>query len=400
MESLRELYKAGLGPSSSHTMAPQRAVQLFMQRFPRTERASVELYGSLALTGRGHFTDVCIKRTFGDIPCTVTFMLTWEYPFPNGLIITNNLGNRWIVYSLGGGSIQVLNEDFDFQKEVYPERSMGEIYAKIIPSGGNLVDYALSYEPDLRIYIEHILDVMLQSVDHGLAGEGLLPGPLKVGRIAGKLHEKAQQEPNEDKRKKLLLYAYSYAVMEENASLGAVVTAPTCGSSGVMASLMYYYLHVEKTAREKLIDALIVGGVYGNMVKQNATISGAQGGCQAEVGVACAMASAAIVSLSSRSLRIIDYAAEIGIEHHLGLTCDPVGGFVIIPCIERNAVASQRAIDAAFMAQQVGEIRQNSITFDMVVQTMNYTGEKIVTELKETSLGGLASLFDIQDDDY
>lgn len=395
MESLKELYKIGPGPSSSHTIAPQRAITLYLEKYPDSKHLTINLYGSLSLTGKGHFTDVIIEKTCFPISCDIHFKLEWEYDFPNGLSITNEKKEQWIVYSLGGGSIKILNESFDFQKQVYPEANFDEICSVCEQNNWNLVDYACHYEPDIKPYIETIFDAMIASVDQGLSQEGILPGPLKATRIAKPLFHKAKLCSDEKDRNKLLLYAYAYAVMEENASMGKVVTAPTCGSSGTVASVIYYLYHVKEIAKESLINALIISGIFGNIVKQNATISGAQGGCQAEVGVGCAMAAAAVASLETNYLTIIEYAAEIGIEHHLGLTCDPVGGYVIIPCIERNAVAAQRALDASFMAVNVGSIRQNRISFDMVVSTMNETGEKIAVELKETSLGGLASIYRI-----
>ncbi len=397
MESLKELYKFGPGPSSSHTIAPMRALHLFLAKFPMSKSLTINLYGSLSLTGKGHFTDVILIES-SPIPCSVHFKLEWDYDYPNGLTITNEADDQWVVYSLGGGSIQILNENFDFQKPIYPESSFEEIVEFCNRKKFSLIDYVLFYEPYIRDYLAIILEEMMDSVRHGLEVEGILPGPLKVTRIAKELYRKANTYEVVSEREKLCLSAYAYAVMEENASMHTVVTAPTCGSSGVLAGVIYFLKEHRNILNDQLIDALIVGGIFGNLVKQNATISGAQGGCQAEIGVGCAMAAAAVTSLSSHYFSIIEYAAEIGIEHHLGLTCDPVGGYVIIPCIERNAVAAQRALDASFMAINIGSIRQNRISFDMVVSTMNETGEKIAVELKETSLGGLASIYKFDED--
>lgn len=397
MESLTELFKIGPGPSSSHTIAPKRALELYLEAFPDTKSLIIELYGSISLTGKGHFTDEILLRTAGDILCSIRFKLDWEYDFPNGLIITNQNDDQWVVYSLGGGSIKILQADFDFQKDVFPETSLVEIYELCLEHEWSLIDYVEHYEPNIKVYIEDIYDSMISSVQRGLLSEGELRGPLKIKRIAKELHDKALSQCTCTAADSFYLYAYAYAVMEENACLGQIVTAPTCGASGVLAAVIYFLNKQKGYSKERLIDAIIIAGVYGNIVKRNATISGAQGGCQAEVGVACAMSAAAIASLYTKQLSLIDYAAEIGMEHHLGLTCDPVGGFVIIPCIERNAVAAKRAFDAAEMGVEIGQIKQNTITFDMVVETMKQTGNMIDVKLKETSLGGLASLFKIDD---
>lgn len=396
MESLKELYKSGPGPSSSHTLAPRRASLLFMERVKQMAYVNVELYGSLSLTGKGHYTDKVIIDTFAPTPCNVEFKLDWEYPFPNGLIIRafdeqDQLLLEWVVYSIGGGSIMILNEDFDFQRQIYPHRNLEEIMDFCSFNKITLPQFAFTYEPDLPEYLSQILNDMLFAVKRGLEGTGLLPGKLKMPRVAKSMMLQANILESHTQRNRMKLLAYAYANNEENASLGKVVTAPTLGASGVMAALMYHCYNDLGYSRAQLINALAVGGIIGNVVKTNATISGAVGGCQAEIGVACAMAAASMAYLEGGSLKIIEYAAEIGMEHHLGLTCDPVGGYVIIPCIERNGAAVLRAIDAAFMAKTIGAIKPNRVSFDMVIRTMNYTGAKIAMELKETSLGGLAT---------
>lgn len=401
MESLKELYKIGSGPSSSHTVAPQRAIKLYLDEYPQTTHLTIELYGSLSLTGKGHFTDVACKIAAKERDCDVIFKMDWDYDFPNGLIIRGYHQEKplpnWIVYSLGGGSIQVLDMAFDFQKKVYPHSTIDSITKYCNENKIHYHDYVYQIEPDIKPYLETILDTMLDSVDRGLHREGDLPGALKVPKVAKKMLANINENLPLDQLYRIKLSGYSYAVMEENGSLGTVVTAPTCGSAGILASCLYHYHHDLNYDKQQLIDALAVAGIFGNVVKANATISGAQGGCQAEVGVGCAMASAAISFLEKGNLAQVEYAAEIGMEHHLGLTCDPVGGYVIIPCIERNAVASLRAKDAAFLANYIGTIKRNRVTFDMVVNTMKYTGSKIAIELRETSLGGLATELKIGD---
>jgi len=396
MESLRELYKIGPGPSSSHTIAPWKAAMLFKEAFPDAVSFDAELYGSLSLTGKGHFTDQIIIQTFAPKMCKVYFRLNWEHLYENGLIYKayderNNLIGLWTIFSLGGGSIKILESDFDYQRTIYPYPDYESVARDCKNMHLSLPALIKFYEPDIEKYLEMILEAMLKSVKRGLERTGTLPGLLEVNRIAKSLYLQAESQDSESARNRLKILSYAYANNEENASGGMVVTAPTCGSSGVMAALMYHFYYDLGYSKQKLVQALMAGGMFGNIVKMNATISGAVGGCQAEIGTACSMAAAATAYLHELSLKQLETAAEIAMEHHLGLTCDPVGGYVIIPCIERNGAAALRALDAAFMAEHLGAIKDNKISFDMVVRTMNYTGKKIVLELRETALGGLAT---------
>lgn len=390
MESLKELFKIGSGPSSSHTIAVQRAMKLYLKEFPLCNHFRVELYGSLSLTGKGHYSDHAIKMVVDPIPCEVIFKADWEYDFDSGLIIYGFYNDEayepWVVYSIGGGSIKVLNRDFDFQKQVYPFKNFTEIKVLVEHEKISLSDLIYRYEPDIKPYLNTIIDAMVDAVKRGLKTDGMLLGKLNMPRVAKALFENIQ-----DNDKRQLLIAYAYANMEENATLGKVVTAPTCGASGILASFVTYCVENQHISRDRLIDALAVAGLFGNLIKQNASISGAQGGCQAEVGAGCVMTAAAYATLKEYTLDELEYACEIAIEHHLGLTCDPVGGYVIIPCIERNAAAVLRAIDAVDMARMVLKTKSNRVSFDQVVNTMNYTGKKIAIELRETALGGLAS---------
>ncbi len=396
MESLKELYKIGPGPSSSHTIAPWKAAMLFKDAFPDAVSFDAELYGSLSLTGKGHFTDQIILQSFAPKMCKVYFRLHWEHLYENGFIYKayderNNLIGLWTVFSLGGGSIKVLEKDFDFQRKVYPYDDYESVAKDCKTMHLSLPALIKFYEPDIEPYLEMILETMLKTVKRGLDRTGVLPGLLETSRIAKSLYLQAENQDNETAKNRLKVLSYAYANNEENASGGMVVTAPTCGSSGVMAALMHHFYYDLGYSKQKLVQALMVGGMFGNIVKLNATISGAVGGCQAEIGTACSMAAAATAYLHDLSLKQIETAAEIAMEHHLGLTCDPVGGYVIIPCIERNGAAALRALDAAFMAEHLGIIKEGKISFDMVVRTMNYTGKKIVLELRETALGGLAT---------
>lgn len=403
MESLKKLYKIGYGPSSSHTLAPALACQMYKDEFNQVDHVRVELYGSLSLTGKGHFTDYIIKKTFSPWRCEVQFKLDWNESFPNGFYIygfdaESNLIQRWTVFSVGGGSIKILEKTNTDLKDPYQEKNMSEIMEVCTQRNMSFFDYVLEKEPDIENYLSKILDAMLNSVEIGLQASGVLPGKLQMERSAKSIYLKSKTVDDEMESIRLRQIAYAYATSEQNASVQTVVTAPTLGSCGIMAGMMYYYYNDVQISRQRLIKALAVGGLFGNVIKTNATISGAVGGCQAEVGAACCMAAAASAYLNDLSLKQIEYAAEIAMEHHLGLTCDPVGGYVIIPCIERNGVALLRAFDAMLLAKYMGKIKENRVRFDMVVNTMSYTGQKLPLELKETSLGGLALEIKVLDD--
>ena len=392
MKSLKELYRIGPGPSSSHTLGPQRAASLFKERYPDAHHYETELYGSLALTGKGHLTDYIIIKTMKPKECVVFFKERKDLKHPNTMMLSafsedNKKIGEWTVYSVGGGAIQIEGEKSKESADVYPHRFMKDIEAYCEKHEMELWEYVNYFDP-LDDYIDDIMMQMLSTVDEGLKKEGLLPGDLKMKRIAKELWEKAEKAKSAAEREKLLLCAYAYSASEENASGSTTVTAPTLGSSGIMPSLVYYYYNVLGYSKECIRNGLKVAGLFGNLIKENATISGAQGGCQAEIGAAVAMGAAMVAYFRGLSIRQIEYAAEIGIEHHLGLTCDPVGGYVMIPCIERNAVGVLRAMDAAILAEGISELREHKVSFDMVVNTMNYTGRKIPIELRETSLGG------------
>ncbi len=401
MESLKELYKIGPGPSSSHTLAPQKACSMFLEETKELKSVRVELYGSLSLTGKGHLTDYIIEKTFAPLKTEILFMKDWQESFPNGFYLygyneNGKLINKWTVFSLGGGSIKIkeLASSIDFN--VYKETSLQKINERCVLQNWSYFDYVSHYEKDIQDRLSVILDAMLASVERGLRTEGILPGKLKMERVAQKLYENAKNIEDDSHRKQLLLAAYAYAANEENASAGTVVTAPTLGSCGIMAALMKYCIDDCKIERRKCIEGLAVGGIFGNLIKTNATISGAIGGCQAEIGVACCMAAACYCYIKGGGRKQIEMAAEIAMEHHLGLTCDPVGGYVIIPCIERNAVGVIRAIDAAMLAIELSKVKENRVSFDMIVDTMNYTGSKLAMELKETGLGGLAVELEVE----
>ena len=402
MQSIKEIYKIGAGPSSSHTLACERACKLFIKEYGKLTRYYVELYGSLSLTGKGHWTDTIIKETLSFASVDVEFKLDWNESFPNGFYIYgydefDNEVAKWTVFSIGGGSIDIKEIKLNYNDQIYFEKNFNEIKERLLKDNITLLDYALIHEPDLREYISDILDAMTNCVKNGITTEGVLPGKLNIIRCAKSLYTQSEDVESSSDKKELRIFAYAYAANEENACRKQVVTAPTLGACGVMASVISYCYYDMKVSREKLIDALIIGGIFGNIIKRNASISGAMGGCQAEIGSACAMAASALAYINDLNLNQIEYAAECSIEHNLGLTCDPVGGYVIIPCIERNAMGARRAFEAVTLAKYMSKVKENLISFDMVVQTMDYTGKKMAIELRETSLGGLAREYPIED---
>ncbi|MBS6396265.1 MAG: L-serine ammonia-lyase, iron-sulfur-dependent, subunit alpha [Clostridiales bacterium] len=395
MKSLKDLYKIGSGPSSSHTMGPERACRQFKEAHPDADSIEITLYGSLSLTGKGHLTDHICRQTCAPIPCRVFFSEKSCDRHPNAMDLrayeNGQLTDAWRVYSVGGGAIVIEGKERPSAEEVYPETSFSAIMEYCKEHHIGLKDYVDQYE-DVDGYLTEIMEQMLSTVEKGLHTEGTLPGRLNLKRVASQLYESAREEQNPLQKQKILLMAYAYAASEENASGGTVVTAPTLGSSGVLPSLIRYYIHDRQVPRTQIITGLKIAGIIGNLFKTNATISGAEGGCQAEIGVACAMGSGLAAYIEGLDDNLTAYAAEIGIEHFLGLTCDPVGGYVMIPCIERNAVAALRATDSALLASQVGRFKRNRVTLDMIIETMHYTGKRIPEELRETAIGGLASV--------
>lgn len=401
MESLRELFKIGKGPSSSHTMGPERAANIIKKRFGENAEYVVDLYGSLSMTGKGHLTDYIIHETLGE-NCQVNFCEE-TLPFhPNGMVFhiyqDGELKDDITAYSVGGGSIVWEGED-DFsmsRKNVYREKNLKEILETLDRNAYSFYDYVMEHENALFVdYLYEILDTMFDSVERGLKREGTIPGKLQLPRVAKQMYTQAINLPAGSERETLILSSYAYAVAEENASGQTIVTAPTCGSSGILPAILYYCYKQLNVEKPRLIKALAVAGVFGNVIKNNASISGADAGCQAEIGSACAMGAALYAWILGLNNSLIEYAAEMGLEHNLGLTCDPVGGYVQIPCIERNGYAALRAIDCAIYAKNLGYVRKNKVSFDAVVNVMKNTGHDLNKAYKETSLGGLALEFDL-----
>ena len=400
MKSLKELYRIGKGPSSSHTMGPQRAAKLFLERCPNASYYEVTLYGSLAATGKGHMTDVAIEEV---LKPHKTVNIIWQpqtfLPYhPNGMKfvgkdLNGDVIDEWTVYSIGGGAISdgtAGNEELG-AKDVYELNKLADIKQWCYDNGRSFWEYVEKCESeDIWDYLDMVWQTMKQSIRNGLDHEGVLPGPLKLQRKAATYFIKAKGY-RASLQSRGLVYAYALAVSEENASGGTIVTAPTCGACGVLPAVLYHMFTSHDMSEQRILRALATAGLVGNIVKQNASISGADVGCQGEVGVACAMASAAACQLFGGSPAQVEYAAEMGLEHHLGMTCDPVCGLVQIPCIERNAFAAARALDADLYASFSDG--HHTVSFDRVVEVMRQTGHDLPSLYKETSEGGLAKGF-------
>ncbi len=393
MQSVKEIYKTGLGPSSSHTMGPAFAAQQFSKENPEADKISVRLFGSLAKTGKGHGTDRALKEILGN-KCQVVFDTEADnLPHPNTMVFSAFKGgallNEKTFLSVGGGEITVLGADPTLKPTVYEQKSFSEIADYCKSRNLRLSDYVFAREDeDFRAFLLDVWKTMCAAVMAGLSKSGTLPGGLNVERKAQHLYNQKHIDESPQTRENRLVCAYAFAVSEENADCGTIVTAPTCGACGVVPAVLKYMQEKNSFSDDDVIRALAVAGLIGNLVKTNASISGAQCGCQAEVGTACSMAAAALCELFGMGIDQIEYAAEISLEHHLGLTCDPICGLVQIPCIERNAVAAMRAINALSLANFLSDSRM--ITFDTVVKTMYQTGLDLSRIYRETAEGGLA----------
>ena len=414
MKSIRDIYKIGKGPSSSHTMGPFKAVRHYLEHHQDTTHLHVTLYGSLAATGKGHLTDTAIEEAFSTWQWSDKEMLenttrrngdvTIEWKpkeslqlHPNGMKIASinmdgDLYEKWTYYSIGGGDIVCMEkpvEDDECSVD-YDMTTLSEVLEWCNSKGKNFWEYADEIESKSYGFWEHlelVWKVMQEAVERGIEQEGALPGPLHIRRKALSYHVRAFGQGDTFKTRGLV-FAYALAVSEENACGGTIVTAPTCGSCGIMPSVLYHMKTRYGFSDTRILRALATAGLIGTIVKHNASVSGAEVGCQGEVGVACAMAAAAVAQLMGGSPAQIEYAAEMGLEHHLGLTCDPIGGLVQIPCIERNAYAAARAMDAGIYALYTDGLHR--VSFDQVVEVMKQTGNDLPSLYKETSEGGLA----------
>lgn len=398
MDSLKELFKIGCGPSSSHTMGPERASKKFKEETMEAYSYKVELYGSLAATGKGHLTDWIIEKVLSPkdveiiwLPETVLSYHTNGMKF-FALDKDKKIIKEWLVFSVGGGTIREENEIRDTSTQCYQLNTLDDIMKWCKKNNKELWEYVEYCEgQEIWEYLDKILLTMSNAVDRGIKKDGILPGKLKYPRKAKELYNGIKNEkPYLVLTKKI--FAYALAVSEENSDGGTIVTSPTCGAAGVVPGLLRALIEEFDLDKTTSLRALAIAGLIGNLIKENATISGAEGGCQAEIGSACSMAAAMSAYILGGTLEQIEYSAEIGMEHHLGMTCDPIGGYVQIPCIERNALVAVRALNVANYALSTSG--EHTISFDQVVITMKETGKDMCSAYKETSTGGLAKYYD------
>ena len=398
MKSIREIYRIGRGPSSSHSMGPAAACELAKKETPQADSFKVKLYGSLALKGKGHQTDEAVINALRPTHAEVEFdTVTENIPHPNTMDIMAIKDGKVIstmrVISVGGGAISVLGRSEHDTPDIYEHTTFSDIIAYCKSNNLSLPEYIEMVEgKGIWNYLHDVWRAMKKSIDEGLAASGTLPGGIGVQRKAQYLYNQRHIDESDVTRENRLVCAYAFAVAEQNASGGIIVTAPTCGACGVIPAALRYNQQKRRFSDDDIVKALGVGGLIGNLIKTNASISGAECGCQAEIGSACSMCAAALAQLYEMGLDQIEYAAEVAMEHHLGLTCDPVAGLVQIPCIERNAVASMRAINALSLANFLTDTRK--ISFDLVIKTMYQTGLDMQNHYKETSQGGLAKHYE------
>ena len=398
MESLKELYRIGTGPSSSHTMGPERAAKRFKEKNLHADHFVVTLYGSLAKTGPGHLTDEILVKSFAPRPVEIHFDFT-DTPLshPNTMELValkdGSVIDTQRIISVGGGKIQTEGESApDAPSDIYPLSTFADIKAYCTENRIRLWQYVEQCEGDsIWFYLGEVWKTMKNAIIRGLDTEGTLKGGLDVQRKAKMLYRQKHIDESAETRESRTVCSYAFAVSEENAAGGVIVTAPTCGACGVLPAVLLYMQERRGFSDTEILHALAAGGIIGNLIKTNASISGAECGCQAEIGSACSMAAAALAELHGMDLDQIEYAAEVAMEHHLGLTCDPVRGLVQIPCIERNAVAAMRAINALNLANFLTYTRK--ISFDIVVNTMYETGRDLFSKYRETGEGGLAKYY-------
>lgn len=393
MKSLKDVYKIGRGPSSSHTMGPQRVAEYVAEKYGKGGYV-VELFGSLALTGKGHGTDRVLKSVLGDDAKIIFDVSEKNIPHPNTLKIYLERGNgRELIctaLSVGGGNVVIDGKEAFCEKDVYPQNTFSEVKEYCYKNNLSLYGYVKRFDDGIVDYLKEIWKTMRESVERGLKAEGVLSG-VGLSRKAKTLVEDEVKFETSVMRENRKISAYALAVAEENADNGLISTAPTCGSCGVLPAVLYYMRKDCNVPENEIIGALAAAGIIGDVVKTNASVSGAECGCQAEIGVACSMAAAALAFIYGLDLDAIECSAEIALEHNLGLTCDPVAGLVQIPCIERNAMASVKAVNAVTLAKSLESKRK--VSFDEVVAVMYETGKNMNGMYKETSRGGLAKLY-------
>lgn len=398
MQSLKYLYKIGRGPSSSHTMGPDKAARYFKEKYANADSYKVILYGSLSSTGKGHKTDEAILDVFEDCDIELIFGSAEAegMPHENTMEFFAYKDGEEIalerIMSVGGGKIVIEGEPDLDGENIYDLPTFGQIAEYCNTHNIRLWEYVEKCEgKGIWPYLHDVWKAMKNAINEGLSTRGILDGGLQVERKAQYLYNQSHIDESDITRENRLVCAYAFAVSEQNAGGGIIVTAPTCGACAVLPSVLKYMQDKKGFSDDDVCKALAVGGLVGNLVKTNASISGAECGCQAEIGTACSMAAAALCELFHMGIGQIEYAAEVAMEHMLGLTCDPVCGLVQIPCIERNAVAAMRAINALSLANFLSTTRK--ISFDTVVETMYKTGKDLNAMYRETSQGGLAATY-------
>ena len=397
MISIKQLYKIGPGPSSSHTIGPKNAIEYVLSHYCGFDFVEMIFYGSLAETGKGHLSDYIADLTFKNFPHEIKFDYTTHTRHPNTMVFNlfkdGNLIDEVTILSIGGGLIKLANDKAKKEKKCYPHKNFDEIKKYCLENNLSLIDYIYRFEDDdIFAYVKNIMEVMLSSISSGLSKEGVLPGKLQVARKAKELFEHIDKNESPEMKEKRLISAYAFAASEENASGELIVTAPTCGACGILPSLLRYHLD-KKYSEKELVEGLLIAGLIGVIVKHNASISGAECGCQAEIGTASSMGGAFLSYINGGNIFEIERAAEIALEHSLGLTCDPIEGYVQIPCIERNAIGANRSMMAYALSKLMGQAN-SKITFDMAVKTMYYTGKDLSKRYRETARGGLAKTYE------
>ena len=393
MKSIKEIFIVGNGPSSSHTISPSKALDYILNKYQDIDKIEIILYGSLALTGKGHLIDVVINNKLKNINHHIKFDYFTKVNHPNTMdfiIHKNNELFKERIYSIGGGTIKVKGAKSNKIVEIYNENTLKEILFYCKENNKTLLEYVLEKENDILIYLKNILKIMDEAANRGINNVGELPGSLHVIKKANAIYNEAIKNDNDNLKNNALVMAYAFAVSEENASGGIVATAPTCGSCGVIPGVIKY-LRLNNIDDNKIIESLAVAGLIGEIIKTNATVRGALAGCQAEIGAASSMASAMIMNAFNANNEKIAQAAEIALEHSLGLTCDPIDGYVQIPCIERNSIFALKSINASQLAFLI-DSDSSKISFDEIVKTMYETGKDLKSGYKETSKAGMSKL--------
>ena len=399
MESIKSVYKIGPGPSSSHTIGPYNIAKDFLNRYQDFDSIVFDLYGSLALTGKGHGTDKILLESFKDFLTKINFHFSFDnIDHPNTLDISafkkNELVAKERYYSIGGGEIERKGEKKALKKMIYPFETFNGMKNYLNKKDNKDIAKVVDdfEDNDINNFLENVFEAMIHEIESNLNIEGYLPGTLGVKRVAKDIYQKALKENDLFEKKVLMISSFAYAASEGNANGDIVVTSPTCGSCGVLPAILYYEYKFEGAKKEEIFNALKVAGLMTNFIKRNASISGAALGCQAEIGSASSITAAALCYLKKMSLYQIEYASELALEHFLGLTCDPVNGYVQIPCIERNGIGALRSLISYVYAKDLAPIRKNKVSFDEIVKTMKITGESLSKDYKETSIGGLAKV--------